>query len=295
MNNDKKLIIKRLCIFLVIAFIPFIVLIPILWKVFGAPLYESGKDGLIYLVGVFGMLIPSVSHLVTRAVTKEGFEDTYLGVNVKGRGGYWLASLTVKVLEAFIGMILIWAIFMKGTSLSEAFPNVNASTVGLFLMQYAFSVIVFLPAFGEEWGWRGYMMPKLLKIMSKPAAIVVGGIIWGLWHAPLTVAGHNFGTDYFGYPFTGILIMCINCILMNAFLTLVTEKTRSVYPAAFIHALNNNLNCGILFGLFGSETAIEKAGELSFTENACLQLGLMLVTAVISLVLFMKKDSVRSA
>ena len=162
--------------------------------------------------------------------------------------------------------------------------------MGAYLLQLAASVIVFFPAFGEEWGWRGYMMPKLLELMPKPAAIIVGGIIWGLWHAPLTIAGHNFGTDYPGYPFVGILMMCLFCVLMNCFLTLVTEKTKSIYPASFIHMINNNLGAAILLTVFGSETAIQKIQELNSIELFFAVMCFTVLTAVISFVLFVKKD-----
>lgn len=107
------------------------------------------------------------------------------------------------------------------------------------------------------------MMPKLEQVMSKPAAVIVGGILWGLWHAPLTVNGHNFGLDYPGFPYVGILVMCVFCILMNGFLTMLTEKTGTVYPAALAHATNNNLSVGVLLTLFASENAIGKIAEIS--------------------------------
>jgi membrane protease YdiL (CAAX protease family) len=82
--------------------------------------------------------------------------------------------------------------------------------------------LVSVAALGEEGGWRGYMMPKLINIMGRGKALLLGGIIWGLWHAPLTCIGHNFGTDYPGFPFVGIIKMCIFCTLMGIILTFLT-------------------------------------------------------------------------
>ena len=100
-------------------------------------------------------------------------------------------------------------------------------------------VIVSFAAFGEEFGWRAYMMPKLKSLMGKYPALIAGGIIWGLWHAPLTCVGHNFGTEYPGFPYVGIILMCLYCVLLGGILTYVTEKTGSVWPAAFLHGVNN--------------------------------------------------------
>lgn len=293
MSSEKKLTVKRLVIFLVISFIPFMILIPIMWAVYGEPLYSGKNEELAvvsYMVGVFGMMIPSAANLITRLITKEGFANSYLGVHFKGKGGYWFASIAVKLIEGWAELFLLWAIFMNGTAFHEVYPNINMQNIGAYLLQLASSVIIFFPAFGEEWGWRGYMMPKLLELMPKPAAIVVGGVIWGLWHAPLTVAGHNFGTDYPGYPFVGILVMCLFCVMMNCFLTLVTEKTRSIYPASFIHMINNNMGAAVLLTVFGSEASIQKIQGLNSIELFFSMFGITALTAVISFVLFVKKD-----
>lgn len=298
MNNEKKMTIKRLAIFLCISFPPFMILVPILWAFNGEPIYSAG-DGkyavIIYIVSVFGMMIPSIAALITRLVTKEGFSDSYLGVHIKGKTGYWAASVIVPLIENLAGLFLLWAVFMKDIPFGDAFPAVDLQKTGAFLLAVSYSVIIFFPAFGEEWGWRGYMMPKLLKLMPKPLAIVTGGVIWGLRHAPLTIAGHNFGTGYPGYPFTGIGAMCCFCVLMNCLLTLVTEKTGSIYPAAFIHMIHNNLYAGTLLSIFGSKTAILRLADLDLFKANLLLMSITTITAIISFILFVKKDKVRKS
>ncbi|MBQ3841534.1 MAG: CPBP family intramembrane metalloprotease [Ruminiclostridium sp.] len=293
MSSDKKTTVKRLIIFLILAFLPFYIIIPTMWAYFGEPVFASERDDAAiatYCIGVFGMMIPSAAQLITRLATKEGFKNIYLGLNCKGRMGYYAASVIVPLGYSAIAAVIIWAFLFDGMSFSDAFGNIGIQSAGLFLLQLAFSVICFFHAFGEEWGWRGYMMPKLMELMPKPAAIIVGGIIWGLWHAPLTVAGHNFGIDYPGYPFVGIGCMCILCTLMNAFLTLITEKTKSVYPAAFCHALNNNLSFGVMFAIFGSEAAIDKISEVDAIVGFLSYIWILAVVGTVSFILLMKKD-----
>ena len=102
MSNEKKLTVKRLVVFLVISFLPFMILVPILWAVYGEPIFAGKNESLsvvAYLIGVFGMMIPSVACLVTRLITKEGFADSYLGVHIKGKEGYWIVSVAVKLIE----------------------------------------------------------------------------------------------------------------------------------------------------------------------------------------------------
>ena len=294
MSNSKKLTVKRLVIFLILAFFPFYIIIPVMYSYYGEPIFVSENETVIvanYVVGVFGMMIPSIANIITRLVTKEGFKNTYLGLNTKGKMGYFAASVIAPLAYSALTVFLIWALYMNDISFGDTFNNVNMQSIGLLMLQLGYSVICFFPAFGEEWGWRGYMMPKLMELMPKPVAVIVGGIIWGLWHAPLTVAGHNFGVDYPGYPFVGIGIMCLMCTVMNAFMTLLTEKTKSIYPTTFVHAVNNNLNMGIMFSLFSNEEVIQRFGELSAVETFLPFIGTIgVVVGVVCILLLMKKD-----
>lgn len=289
--SSKSQTIKRIIIFCVIAFVPFWIIVPIMNAVFGAPIYEcESAAGAVYALGVFGMLIPAAANLITRLATKEGFKYSYLGLNFKGNAGYYVASVVVKLAEIAVVWLVIWALFATELSFREAFPFDDMSTrLGAFLLQLSASIIVFFPAFGEEWGWRGYLMPKLTEVMGKPAAVIVGGIIWGLWHAPLTLAGHNFGTGYDFYPWGGILTMCVMCTLMNAFLTLLTERTKSIYPASFCHMINNNLGGSVFVVFFGSEAFAAKTAELSaFSIMLRAYLPVLAVTGIVSFVLLMR-------
>ena len=282
----------RLIIFLILAFFPFYIIIPIMWTYFGEPIFISENPDVMvanYCVGVFGMMIPSLAHLFTRLITKEGFKNSYLGMNIKGKLGYWLSSVLVPLAYSALTVILIWVIYINELTFPEAFSGFGMQTTGIFLLQLSYTLICFFPAFGEEWGWRGYMMPKLMELMPKPVAVVVGGVLWGLWHAPLTVAGHNFGVDYPGYPFVGIGFMCVMCTALNAFLTLITEKTKSIYPAAFTHAVNNNLSMGVLFSLFGSEAAMEKLGTISNVDMFLVYIPMQLVVGMICMILLLRK------
>lgn len=293
--NSKALTVKQVIIFCVIAFIPFWIIVPIMNTVFGEMIYESeSAAGAVYALGVFGMLTPALANLLTRLITKEGFARSYLGLNFKGNAKYYAASVWVKVAEVVICCLLIWAVFCGELSFSEAFPLDELNTrMGTFLFQLSAAIIIFFPAFGEEWGWRGYLMPKLTELMGRPAAIVVGGVIWGLWHAPLTVSGHNFGTDYDLYPWLGILIMCVMCILMNAFLTLLTEKTKSIYPASFCHMINNSLGAGTIAAILGSDAFAIKGSELSsISVMLTAYLPILAVTGVTSFVILLKYKDV---
>jgi len=76
----------------------------------------------------------------------------------------------------------------------------SQAVTGIFLGP----VLNFVTCFGEEWGLRGYLLPKMAKKFSLVKMLLIIGVIWGLWHAPLTALGHNYGVGYPGFPFLGI-------------------------------------------------------------------------------------------
>ncbi len=144
-----------------------------------------------------GMLFPTIAHVLTRWITKEGF-PTIFGITFRNRK--WIYYL--------VAMLLPWFYMELGDLISlalcpEMYDPQYYLTLNIdkkFLLIYPLAAIVSattasFAAFGEEGGWRGYMMPKLMEIMGRKKALVIGGIIWGLWHAPITCIGHNFGTE----------------------------------------------------------------------------------------------------
>lgn len=292
MENNKKLTVKRLIIFFVLAFAPLCIITPILNACCGELIFVSQDQQVqtvAFVFGALGMFAPAVANLLTRLITKEGFSNSYLGLNVGKHPGWYAASIVVKLGEAAISVVLICAVFLGDMGFGEIFSNSGSSIAFAALVsQLGYSLVIFFPAFGEEWGWRGYMMPKLTELMGKPAAVIVGGMIWGLWHAPLTMSGHNFGTDYDFFPWLGILLMCLLCILENALLTLLTERTKSIYPAAFAHMINNNISASVLFAMFGSEEAFGRLQEISSIRIIPIMLIATAVTGIVSFILLMK-------
>ncbi|MBD5136524.1 MAG: hypothetical protein HDT39_11275 [Lachnospiraceae bacterium] len=147
--DSKKLAVKRIILFYVIAFLPLAIMTPILCQVYGEPVFVSEKEKVVAIVqafGIFGMFVPTIANLLTRWITKEGMENAYLALNVKGNlnkmsnevplvqndilrkkleaGGnmkYYVASVGIIILEAVIGVLLIWKIFLVIFRLEKCF------------------------------------------------------------------------------------------------------------------------------------------------------------------------------
>lgn len=246
---NRKTEIRRLLLFLAFAF-------GLTWIVFFAYVFSgnvwmadgtlSGMDQFVSL----GMLLPALAALLTRWLTKEGFAvmgegSLLLSISVReGKWKYYVLAILLPWIYFEMGYALM--LLLSPKAFDPVYPTVLEMTDQeqslIFLqplMMMLNGVIGSFAAFGEEAGWRGYMMPKMIKLWGMKKAVIIGGILWGIWHWPLTYVGHNFGRDYFGYPFTGFAVMCLMCIFMGIILTYVTYKSQSIWPAVFLHAVNN--------------------------------------------------------
>lgn len=97
------------------------------------------------------------------------------------------------------------------------------------------SVVNAVLASGEELGWRGWLFPRLLPLGRIPA-ILLSGVIWGAWHAPLLLLGYN----YPGAPgWLAVLMMCGFCTMLVPVLGWVRMRSGTVWPAAIGHGAVN--------------------------------------------------------
>jgi len=203
------------------------------------------------------MFAPMIAHIATRLITREGWSNTFLRPDLsRGRWRYYLAAWFLPFVAAIVGGALTYLLFprqfdpsmtayreLAETSTGSAMePWVFFITqVGLGIVQ-PWTVTLFL-SFGEEFGWRAYLLPKLMSLGPRKAAMVVGaGAIWGVWHWPAILMGFNYGLDYWGAPVVGPLLFVVMTCFASAVYAWVTLKTDSVWPAALFHGAFNVSN-----------------------------------------------------
>ncbi len=88
--------------------------------------------------------------------------------------------------------------------------------------------------FGEELGWRGLMLGELKSLSFFKANLIIG-IIWGIWHAPLILAGYNYPQ----HPKIGLALFVVQCILLSNIFSYLRIKAKSVIASTIVHAAYN--------------------------------------------------------
>jgi len=213
------------------------------------------------LLAVGYMWAPALAHVFTRLLTREGWHDTWLRPHFKQGWRYWLAAWVAPALLTIVGAAIFFAVlpryFDADLTMLRGLLAQNAQTAALnpwliVAAQLGSAVLIAPPinglfTFGEEFGWRGYLLPKLLPLGER-RAMLVSGVIWGVWHWPVIAMGHNYGFGYPGAPWSGMLMMTWFTVVTGCFLAWATLRARSVWPAVIGHAAINGISAlGALF------------------------------------------------
>lgn len=267
---------KRILIFLGITFaLSWIYEFAVVYPLASGDVSQSASMETTFAIGAV-MFVPAIGVVLTRLVTQEGFKNCVIKPYPWRRSLPWflMAWFGPSLLIAF-GAVIYFMLFSgdfdpQGSAFAAMLesqaasagvaPQLPSVTV-LAAIQIAVGVSLgpllnIATTFGEEWGWRGYLMPKLAKRMHITPTLLISGLIWGLWHAPITALGHNYGLGYPGWPVTGILAMCAFCVICGIFLSYVTIRTGSCLAAAFAH--------GAINALAGASTIFAMAGTSPF-------------------------------
>jgi membrane protease YdiL (CAAX protease family) len=230
-----------------------------------SPAYNIGGLQLslaFILLATIYMFSPAIANLLTRLTTKEGKANLSLQPKLKqGRWLFFLATWLLPGILTIAGTVLYFMLFpgffdpnlsllMEQLSVVEGIESINPWVIVVLQTSQAILIAPILNAistFGEEFGWRGYLQPKLLPLGSRKA-ILLTGVIWGVWHWPMILMGYNYGTEYFGAPFLGPLAMVWFTITLSVIFGWATIKAGSVWPGVIGHgAINGIASIGLLF------------------------------------------------
>ncbi|WP_202841074.1 CPBP family intramembrane glutamic endopeptidase [Luteimonas saliphila] len=173
------------------------------------------------------MCIPGVLSVALRLILKSGFGD--VGFQA-GKGRYYIYAIAVPLLLALL-VGLLSAVFdirkfspISPEQLTQITP-VLLSVLGLGL----------IGAFGEELGWRGFLLPKMMSGgFRKP--YLTCGLVWASWHLPLIAFGDFYQTEN---KLLMALIYGLGILAMSFVFSELRVRSGSVWVATIVHAAHN--------------------------------------------------------
>lgn len=268
--TDKKVETKRILYFLALCF-------GVAWvtEIFAIiPMYQSGDVDLVKeAVDMISqlMLTPALAALVIRLFTREGLVKSGLQFNFFECKSLFLLGWFGTTALSFAGALIYFLIFRDnfdpnmtdfvasyGKSAANAGAQIDAVSIvaayktDLLIKVFTAAVLDFINSFGEEWGFRAYLLPKLYRKFGAVPAMLLSGFASGLWYAPLVAVGYYYGTGNAGFPVVNILAMCLFGTVTGTLYSYLCLRTGSIFPAVFAHsAVNVLMSQGALFTFDG--------------------------------------------
>jgi membrane protease YdiL (CAAX protease family) len=97
-------------------------------------------------------------------------------------------------------------------------------------------VVIFVMVVGEEIGWRGFALPRLLQRYSPVTASLLLGVLWACWHAPMFLIP---GTPMFDIPVPAYFLWVV---ALSFLFTWLYQRTQgSLLLATLFHGAVNAL------------------------------------------------------
>lgn len=218
----------------------------------------GSPDGLIVL-GMAYMFVPMIAALIVqKAIFKEPAIGP-LGISFRINPWFFVAwFLPVIIVFAVMGVSLLlpgisftpdmsgFLNSLKGVLTPDQMDQVKQQLATMPAHPVWLAVLMALIAgttfnavlgFGEELGWRGFLV-KELSFMGfwKSSALI--GLIWGIWHAPLVLYA---GLNYPEHPQIGVLLMTAWVLIIAPLFSYVRIKAHSVIATSILHGTINSV------------------------------------------------------
>ncbi len=291
--NEK---VKRLGLFIGITFVLSWLLVALFFAFEG----KWNNPTSVMIVGTAIMFIPMISAiLVQKFIYKKPLKKP-LGISFK-LNRWWLVAWLLPPLIAFatIGVsLLISGInyspemigfferfegIIPAEQLQQMKTQMTAFPFHIFwiaLIQGLFAGITInaVAGFGEELGWRGFLLREFGHMGFWSSSAIIG-LIWGVWHAPIIIQGYNYPQ----HPVEGVFMMIIFCLLLSPIFSYIRLKSKSVIAAAIVHgSINATAGLAIMMVKGGSDLIVGVTGAAGF-----------IVLLIVNLFIFLFDDSIR--
>jgi membrane protease YdiL (CAAX protease family) len=220
----------------------YLLLVAVLSGAVQALIIGNGQLDLVLVL----MWMPALASILVRLARREGFAD--VSFRFGGRRT-WVAILLVILLPYGVGLVaygLAWATGLATFAPPETVPLLGArpdlAPPARFALRAVTALLTgILPgialAAGEEIGWRGYLQLRLIDARV-PAPILVDGVIWGLWHVPLILAGLYITGPV---PLLSAAVFMIVAVSLTVPISWARLATGSVWPAVVAHGAWNTV------------------------------------------------------
>jgi membrane protease YdiL (CAAX protease family) len=233
------------------------------WKILRTGESIEQTPGLILAL----MYTPAAASIIARLALREGFRDVCFRFGGREGARSIVLAWIYPLLVGLVAYGTAWA-----TGLATFQPPLPAQShlytssaarnlvTSLLLTATLGTVVSCISAFGEELGWRGYMLTRLI-VAGVPKPVLVSGLIWALWHVPLILSGQYAAG---ALPRLSAMLFVIGVVADGYLAAYVRLRSGSVWPAVIFHGAAN----AVIQGTFdratvGTPQAVGESGWLT--------------------------------
>jgi membrane protease YdiL (CAAX protease family) len=211
----------------------------ITWLLAGRPATISASTPMLVAVyaGSFG---PGAAAAILYAITGRDALMAWLRSFVRFRCGW--RAYAAALLPIPLATLLLTLLLGYSPRLDQAhgLPTI-AFYLTLFPVSLFDGVLTALTGagpLGEEGGWRGYLLPRLLKRGSETRASLIIGVVWALWHLPIMALFADWRS---GISLAAYLPLYTVCVIALSFLFTRIWRVGggSLIPCIWLHGIFN--------------------------------------------------------
>ena len=197
------------------------------------------------------MTTPALAAVLTARLLPDGRPlRTVLGLAVPWRRGWgvlvvaWLGPLLLSAaavaLSAVAGTLVLdlrgFSGYAETLEALGPLPLPVTVLVAVTLVQLLFAPFLNgVAAAGEELGWRGFLRDAL-RDRRRAEVVLVTGVVWGTWHAPVVLLGYNYPDVA---PLAALGLMVVFTTLLAALLEWVRAASGGVAGPSLAHGAVN--------------------------------------------------------
>lgn len=168
---------------------------------------------------------------------------------VGGLGAIALAAAAMVVASLLVTLGLL----SRGAEVNEPLPG-----LGAIILAFAATLpLIWVQAFAEEVGWRGYFLPRAMERFGRWEGLVLHGAVWGLWYAPVL-----FFTSYGRLDSVGAvgrsLGFVVTCVLLGTLFGWLRLVAKSLVPVVLANT-TLTLAAGLPYVLNGVDAGLRSA------------------------------------
>lgn len=198
-------------------------------SIIGGLLLVGGNEagGLVFIIGPILMMV------LLRSFGGEGWRDAGLKPNFKRSWRWYLFSLLLfpVVFIVIIALGIIFGITTLNGSLTSLLPVFMAGVAAQFIPRTMFAMF-------EEWGWRGYMEPRLaaLGVPDLKRHLFVG-LIWAGWHFPFILSTNYTDINYLIF----FPMFVIGVLILAVIYGQIRKRSNTVWTVVLLHGISNTI------------------------------------------------------